>query len=32
MPDSEVLFRLALTFEVIDAPARGSERAAGQLD
>ena len=28
MPDSEVLFRLALTFELIDDPVRGLERAA----
>ena len=28
MPDSEVLFHLALTFELIDAPARGPERAS----
>jgi hypothetical protein len=28
MPEFEVLLDLALTFERIDAPARGSERAA----
>jgi hypothetical protein len=27
MPDSEVVFHLALTFELIDDPARGPERA-----
>jgi hypothetical protein len=28
MPSFEVLLRLALTFELIDDPPRGSERAA----